>query len=283
MNGIGEIATRGDLIDRCLVVTLNNIRDEDRIDERTFWANAETILPSVLGGLLTAASTAMRQLPHTRLSSPPRMADFAKWVVAAESELPWSAGDFMSTYSSNRETAILNTLESDAFARHLCAVATKDVFEGTATQLGELLALRLSERESRERTWPRNARAISERVTRLAPALRAAGIDVERGRRGNDRTIILRPAGGEGYLTVTALLWEKNVRKCTQNVRTRTQMYAKYRVRTQTNTLTMRVGGFYVRTVRKNSYFLLRKHLTVYTRKKIVWKREEERDIEKGT
>lgn len=198
MNGIGEIATRGDLIDRCLVVTLNNIRDEDRIDERTFWANAETILPSVLGGLLTAASTAMRQLPHTRLSSPPRMADFAKWVVAAESELPWSAGDFMSTYSSNRETAILNTLESDAFARHLCAVATKDVFEGTATQLGELLALRLSERESRERTWPRNARAISERVTRLAPALRAAGIDVERGRRGNDRTIILRPQqGGE--------------------------------------------------------------------------------------
>jgi|LSQX01.3.fsa_nt_gb hypothetical protein len=192
MNGIGEIATRGDLIDRCLVVTLNSISDADRIDERTFWANAETILPSVLGGLLTAASVAMYQLPHTRLTSAPRMADFAQWVVAAEPALPWQAGEFMEVYAANREAAVLSILESDAFARLLYRIALNG-FEGTATALGMMLEKDATEREVNQRSWPRNARAISERVTRLAPALRAAGIDVDRGRRGNDRIIIFRP------------------------------------------------------------------------------------------
>ncbi len=199
MNGIGEIATRGDLLDRCLVITLNSISDEDRIDEETFWAEAEKILPNVLGGLLTAASVAMRELPHTHLSSTPRMADFAKWVVAAESALPWQAGEFMEVYTDNRESAVLNILEGDAFAKHLYACAL-DGFEGTATQLGVVVGSRATDRELHQKAWPQNARNISDRVTRLAPALRVAGIDVERTRTGSERIIILRPQqyGGTG-------------------------------------------------------------------------------------
>lgn len=192
MNGIGDIATRGDLLDRCLVVTLNNISDKDRIDERTFWARAEKIMPRVLGGLLTAASTAMRELPNTHLPTTPRMADFAKWVVAAEEALPWQAGKFMEVYADNRESAVLNILEGDAFSKHLYSLAQSG-FEGTATELGARVGSLATERELHHKSWPQNARNISDRVTRLAPALRVAGIDVERTRTGSERIIQLIP------------------------------------------------------------------------------------------
>ena len=72
LNGIEEIATRGDLLDRALVLTLPKI-DEYR-DEDLFWRSFAEAAPRILGALLTAVSSALRL--HTETSAPNlRMAD----------------------------------------------------------------------------------------------------------------------------------------------------------------------------------------------------------------
>jgi hypothetical protein len=87
VNGIEDLATRADLLDRALTLTLPAIPDEKRRDEGGLWRQYEEVRPRVLGALLDAVSAALRDLPDTRLTSKPRMADFALWVTAAGPEL----------------------------------------------------------------------------------------------------------------------------------------------------------------------------------------------------
>jgi hypothetical protein len=83
LNGIEDVITRGDLLDRALVVTLPTIEPHHRQTEARFSERFEKARPRILGALLTAVSGAMRELPHVQLRDLPRMADFAVWATAS--------------------------------------------------------------------------------------------------------------------------------------------------------------------------------------------------------
>ncbi len=55
----------------------------------------ESARPRILGALLDAVVLALKRENHVHAASWPRMADFARWVVAAEPRLPWPAGSFL--------------------------------------------------------------------------------------------------------------------------------------------------------------------------------------------
>ena len=57
-------------------------------------------------------------------------------------------------------------------------------FQGTATQLHEAISLG---QDTRAKSWPKNARALSGILERLAPNLRQSGLIVEHGRDGNSK------------------------------------------------------------------------------------------------
>ena len=100
VNGIEEVATRGDLLSRSIVLalpTLDNPRDERSLD-----AEFEAAWPSILGSLLDAVSTALANWGSTRLEHSPRMADFARWVEAAAPALGWQPGEFLDLDPGNR-------------------------------------------------------------------------------------------------------------------------------------------------------------------------------------
>jgi len=196
LTGIGEVAERPDLLDRALVVVLKPIPDAKRLPEALYWEQARAAVPEILGGLLDAAAVGLRNLPETFVTPLPRMADFATFVVAAEPAMPWEPGDFMDAYCGNRQDAVVSVLESDAFSRLLLEEGL-DGFVGTMSELLRRLEDQADEREIRARTWPRNARAASERVTRLAPALRASGVDVDIRKSNGVRRLTLTPAGAE--------------------------------------------------------------------------------------
>ena len=84
LNGITDVATRADLLDRAVVVELPVIPKKMRKKEKKLWKEFEEALPGILGGLFDALSAALRELPNTELASLPRMADAALWVTAAE-------------------------------------------------------------------------------------------------------------------------------------------------------------------------------------------------------
>ena len=184
LNGIDDLATRQDLIDRAIVLTLPTIPETARRQERELWKHVDAIRPAVLGALLTASQTALANHDRVVLPSLPRMADFAVWVTAAEPALGWKSGAFVRIYSRNRGEAIELGLEASPIAPNIRVIIDRQQrWDGTATELLELIMSQKSEAEQRAQAMPKTPQAISNHLKRLAPALRAIGIDVIFGQR----------------------------------------------------------------------------------------------------
>src|SRR5690606_26352925 len=84
LNGITDVVTEGDLLDRTLGLDLLPIPEERRRPEAELWAAFERPRPRILGGLLDTLSGMLRELDSVKLDRLPRMADFALLAVAAE-------------------------------------------------------------------------------------------------------------------------------------------------------------------------------------------------------
>jgi hypothetical protein len=178
LNGIEEIAVRGDLLDRAIVLYLPSISKQQRRSERDFWQDFDRSSPWILGAVLDAVVMALRDVDEILLGELPRMADFAMWSVASMPALGFDPGSFMDAYNGNRDGANSLVLESSPIYLFLQAIADKEVWQGTATELLDRLNRTADDLTQRQRSWPKSARAVSNALRRLAPNLREAGIDV---------------------------------------------------------------------------------------------------------
>lgn len=188
LNGIGAIASRGDLLDRALRVELEPIPPEQRRREGEIIDAYEHARPRILGALLDRVAGALRELPRTELETLPRMADFACLAVAAER----AAGEsgFLNAYDSSRADAYQSTIEAEPIGGPLLTLmAEHNTWEGTCSELLDALEPLAGDRATKARDWPRGGRAVASRVDRIAPALRASGIEIERHRRNRARVI----------------------------------------------------------------------------------------------
>jgi hypothetical protein len=194
-NGIEELATQADLLDRSAILCLAEIPDEERRDEEEFWKAFEQIRARVLGALLDVLSAALSNLPMTKLTDAPRMADATKFVTAAEPCIGWEEGGFLAAYRRNREAANDLALEASPVAKAIQKLVDSVDWMGTAEDLLERLRDVASEDVKKQRSWPANALSLSNKLRRLAPSLRRAGISVEfyRENGGNrERTISIK-------------------------------------------------------------------------------------------
>lgn len=188
LNGIEDIVNRADLASRALFLTLEPISEERRRPESELWAAFEVEKPRLLGALLDAIAMGLKRLPETRLPRLPRMADFAIWATACETAL-WPAGTFMAAYDNNRADAVESVIESDPVAAAVRALMNnRTSWSGTATELLAALANAAGERIAKSKTWPGDARALANRLRRVATFLRQVGIAVEFARVGRERT-----------------------------------------------------------------------------------------------
>jgi hypothetical protein len=191
LTGINEVATRGDLLDRSVLVTLPRISDTRRRSESSLWREFDAARPRILGSLLDAVAAAIRNELHVELERLPRMADFAIWISAAEEKMPWPAGSFMAAYNGNRALANETALEASPVAAEVLRLMAKcETWQGTA---GELLA-RLekdsnSEKVVKAQSWPKSPRSLSSVLRRIAPNLRTAGVAIEFNDRARPKSI----------------------------------------------------------------------------------------------
>lgn len=183
LNGIEELATRADLLDRAIIVDLPTIPERRRRPEAAFWEAFAREHPRLLGALLDALSGALERYPSIRLDKLPRMADFALWATSVEATLGWEAGAFMTAYTANRQAANRVAIDAWPIAEKVSAlVANVRTWEGTATEL--LLALngRIDDEKRKalehDKLWPKNASGLSNMLRRLAPNLRAEGVNI---------------------------------------------------------------------------------------------------------
>lgn len=180
INGIEEVVTRGDLLDRALINYLPSIPSSKRRPQAELWADFNAAKPRILGALYDAVSVAMRNIAAIKLTHLPRMADFAMWATAAETGFGFKPGAFLSAYMTNRDSSNDLVLESSSVATVLVAFVEKeDSWLGTATDLLKELNSQANESTQRLKTWPKDGRTLSNRLRRLAPNLRAAGVAIE--------------------------------------------------------------------------------------------------------
>ena len=186
LNGIEQLATRPDLLDRSIVISLPKVSAYR--DEQEFWTAFRDVRPRLLGAILDAVASGLCRLPHVRLHPKPRMADFAIWGTAIESGLRWEEGAFMAAYTHNRESANDAVLEGSPVGSGIeKLMVTVSAFEGTMTGLLKELELHVDEQVKSQRNWPRNPSALRNALKRLAPSLRMAGINLQFGERDMTR------------------------------------------------------------------------------------------------
>lgn len=186
LTSIADIATRGDLVDRAIVLKLPSIPEERRIPESRFWREFESIHGTVLGALLDRASAGLRALPTTRLDRLPRMADFALWATACERGMGEQAR-FATAYEHNQSaSAALPLDDSPLTAPLLQLMATQSCWSGSPTDLLNELAKMASDPKSHE--FPKRANALTNKLRRLLPSLRMVHhLDIDLDGRASDR------------------------------------------------------------------------------------------------
>ena len=192
LNGIDDLGSRPDLLDRSICLHLPTIDEERRRTEAALFAELEPIRGSILGALLTAVSAAMRNQNTITLPRLPRMADAALWVTGAEEALGWDRGRFVAAFERNRSGANAMAVESSPIGPAIVALVTRGAFTGTVSEL--LAELNQTRPNPVPLDWPRNAKGLANALRRLAPNLRAQGIDVVTPERpsGRDKRRVLR-------------------------------------------------------------------------------------------
>ena len=192
LNGIVDIATRSDLLARCIVFNLSTISPASRKTEKELEQEFEAIKAAVFGAILTAVSEALKNYPVVNLAELPRMADFAKWATAAEPALGLKDGEFIEAYEGNRKQSNEAILEDSPLTKPIERLIEKQPnleWSGSATELLEELNLLVDEQTKQSKEWPKSASPLGRKLKKIAPNLRLAGFDVEDGKSasGNKR------------------------------------------------------------------------------------------------
>ena len=195
LNGIEDLASRGDLLDRAIIVNLQPIEDEARKEESELEAEFLEAWPKLLGAVLDGTVTALANVGDVKIDRLPRMADFTVWVVAAEPALGIEEGSFLDAYRGNREEAAAVALEASIVAVELRRfMQDRKSWGGIATDLLREVNNLVDEDVKALKEWPKTGRGLSGKLRRLAPGLRRSGIRLEFDRVGH---------GGTRTITVT--------------------------------------------------------------------------------
>jgi hypothetical protein len=196
--GIEELATRGDLIDRCIILSLPPIDKCNRRDEKSLDLAFTEAHPRMLGALLDIISLALRNLPHTHLDELPRMADFALWIQAAEEAITDEKGAILKAYYQNKEKGIEVELEASPIGKAIIdLMSNSESWHGTTTELLQSLNGRVDEKTTYQREWPKNARALSGLLKRITPSFRVKGIIITQGRGNGGSWVTITKKSGD--------------------------------------------------------------------------------------
>jgi len=177
LNGIGEFIHRPDLMDRAIPLRLEAMRSGTRRSEAEIWRDLELLLPELLHDLYTAVACALRNFSTTPTPTTFRMADAARWLVAAEPETVLPPGTILSAIEKAQISTQADLALSDSLFPELERVLLDGDFEGRPADLLDLL--RSDERRKFERYFPATPAQLSTKLRRLRPALAKAGIIVE--------------------------------------------------------------------------------------------------------
>ena len=138
LNGINLLVSKSDLMDRTILLHLERIVPNKRIDEKVLWENFDKVKTEILGGIFDTLVKAIAIHPSVKLSQLPRMADFAKWGYAIAEALGHKGTDFMKAYQQNVERQNEEVIQYNTLAQAMVSfMSDKDTWNGMIKEVWE--------------------------------------------------------------------------------------------------------------------------------------------------
>lgn len=192
--GIGNIASRPDLQDRAIPITLSRITDEARKSKTELLAEVEKARPELLGALLDAVAIGLAKKDSVKLEKKPRMTDYSIWGTAIEEAVGGEPGSFMKAYWEVRKESTSTVLEEWPATEALLELAqlhkgAEAAWVGTATELLAALNDRVDDEDLKHsREWPKTPSQLGADLNSLSPNFADVGTVVEYSRSKRERT-----------------------------------------------------------------------------------------------
>lgn len=195
LNGINIAAQRGDLLDRSLLVGLQDIPKDKRKTEEQLLAEFESHKSEILGGFLDVLTKAIRFYPNVRSKELFRMADFTRWGCAIAKALGKAEEGFIEAYEAKVKVQIEEAAHASPLATVLIYfMENHKKWEGTPSQLYRVLMTHAKYVgiSTRQKAWPKAPHVLVRQLNELAPSLKSLGLEVVTGiRTGSARRIIV--------------------------------------------------------------------------------------------
>lgn len=185
INGISDVATKSDLIERVIPVELTRMDDDARRTEAEMNAEIEALRPRLLGALYMAIARAVKDERQTEVSGNIRMADAARWLAAAEPATGLPKGSIIDALMRCQTERIVERTNNDVVGAPLRGILQEKPFEGT---IADLLVKIKPERPPRY--FPDTPLKLSKHLDRIKTGLKLVGIHLERGKRSKKGQMI---------------------------------------------------------------------------------------------
>lgn len=215
LNGVTEILTREDLIDRSLVVSVQRINKDSRIIENKLMNKFNLDKPLILGAIFSILADTLCIYPSINLKEYPRMADFAALGFGiAEAMTGYSGDEFIKVYDTieDRQNAIALSASPTAQAARFLVSKTGS-WQGTATDFlnftfsdGSVATvddLNIIQSIRDQPAWCKNASTLGKALNRAEATLRSLGITLER---GSDGSAVYR--NGQRWIVLKDVNWQ---------------------------------------------------------------------------
>lgn len=194
INAINRLAIDyPDFQDRTVLMKLNRIPEERRVEHSVFVDKVETLKPQVLGEMLDALSKAMALKPSISLGKLPRMADFATWGCAIAEPLGYTQEQFLQAYYNNMELANEEMIFDHVVAHAIYEfMVDKPCWNGRPSDFLEELKEAAIEAniDVKDRHFPKSPSALTKRLNEIKSNLEDVGIVIELPRQSGGKRIM---------------------------------------------------------------------------------------------
>jgi len=190
LNGIDEIAERGDLVSRSIKIELQKLKQSKT--ETSVWSGFMANTPDILGSLLDGLSMSLKNIDRIKIDQLLRMSDFCKWASAGGNAYGWNKNDFMAAYRANVQSSYIDSIEASTFATGIVQMFKNRLeFEGRPLELlQEVEGSFISDKVRHSHNWITTAKGVMNKLNRYQDALEVYGITFVKEKDRTNRTIL---------------------------------------------------------------------------------------------
>lgn len=180
INGISDVATKSDLIERVIPVKLIRMEDNTRRTEGDMTTALEALRPRLLGAIYDVIACAIRNETVTATPAGVRMIDAAHWLAAAEPATGLPTGTIVQALMRCQNERIIERTNNDPVVVELRSALEKGPIKGTVAEMLEAI-----KPASPPRFFPDTPLKLSKHLDKIRTGLKLVGIYYERGQRSN--------------------------------------------------------------------------------------------------